>query len=152
MQTLCHLLPLFQGDSYLPHPPNSPFLLPPPVWNQRVSRNSGRSTTGLLREFVCKYRRTKDLEVKIHETKELRADFLLGLFASSWMHCLCWGDYQTGLRCGTRLGVTTGLWISLRFWAALPGLAKPVSPRGTRSECTLVRTKSISQPCRVVAL
>jgi hypothetical protein len=58
--------------------PNSPFLLSPPVWNHRLSTNSGRSTTGLLREFVCKYRRTKDLEVKIRETKELRTDFRLG--------------------------------------------------------------------------
>ena len=33
------------------------------------------STTGLLREFVRKYPGTKDLEAKIRETKELRADF-----------------------------------------------------------------------------
>ena len=58
----------------LAYPPIPPFFsLPgrPPVWNHGVSANSGGPTTGLLREFIRKYRRTKDLEVKIRETKHL---------------------------------------------------------------------------------
>jgi len=49
-----------------------------------------RSGTGLLRGFIRKYRPTKDLEVKIRETKQL------GPIVGNCLFGLCWDNHETG--------------------------------------------------------